>query len=414
MTREEAINEIRSWDFLNGKEINAIQTLIPELRESEDERIIEEIKFAVMQMPTERQDTKNRCLTWLEKQKEQGPQEPQVFCEAKAFDLGYKHGKEDAIKEQKSVWSEKDENIRKQLISICDEWLSGGYNARPCLDDVRWLKNLLEKQKEQKHPNGCFTCDKYKKGYEEGRRNGFTAGYNKAMKEVEQKEQKPVDYDHEMWKNCEANFEGGKKEVIEHPEKYGLQKPAEWNEEEIKILDSIIDDYEKAAKSFCGYTGKIQFLKAIRDGEYNLPKLTEWSEKDKYILKNIHDFVKENTIDPNRVNCAEECLNWLKSLPKRFNLQPQQEWSKEDEKHMNLILRVLNVQQCWDGATGKKFNRYQDEIDWLKSLRPKPHWKPSEEQISSLKQARDYYMSGRIKYVGRHLSEIAEQLEKLM
>lgn len=49
----------------------------------------------------------------------------------------------------------------------------------------------LEKQKEQKHPNGCFTCDEYKKGYEEGRRNGFTAGYNKAMKEVEQKEQKP-------------------------------------------------------------------------------------------------------------------------------------------------------------------------------------------------------------------------------
>lgn len=36
------------------------------------------------------------------------------------------------------------------------------------------------------------------------------------------------------------------------------------------------------------------------------------------------------------------------------------------------------------------------------------------EQIQSLKQARDYYMSGRIKYVGQHLNEIAEQLEKLM
>lgn len=42
------------------------------------------------------------------------------------------------------------------------------------------------------------------------------------------------------------------------------------------------------------------------------------------------------------------------------------------------------------------------------------YWKPSEEQIKSLKQARDYYMSGRIKYVGQHLNEIAEQLEKLM
>lgn len=35
---------------------------------------------------------------------------------------------------------------------------------------------------------------------------------------------KPENYDHEMWKNCEANFEGGKQEVINNPEKYGLQK----------------------------------------------------------------------------------------------------------------------------------------------------------------------------------------------
>ena len=31
MTREEAIKEIKSWDFLEGKEIEAIETLIPEL-----------------------------------------------------------------------------------------------------------------------------------------------------------------------------------------------------------------------------------------------------------------------------------------------------------------------------------------------------------------------------------------------
>ena len=57
-------------------------------------------------------------------------------------------------------------------------------------------------------------------------------------------------------------------------------------------------------------------------------------------------------------------------------------WSEEDEKHINLILRALDIQQRWDGATGKKFNPYQGEINWLKSL--KPHWKPSEEQIEAL------------------------------
>ena len=39
MTKEEAINEIKSWDFLEGKEIEAIHTLVPELAEDEDERV---------------------------------------------------------------------------------------------------------------------------------------------------------------------------------------------------------------------------------------------------------------------------------------------------------------------------------------------------------------------------------------
>lgn len=91
-----------------------------------------------------------------------------------------------------------DEKIRKELLEEIefiiphdDETDSEGlilpsYHAR-----IDRYKSYLEKQKEQKYPDGCFTCDEYKKGYEEGRRNGFTAGYNKAMKEVEQKEQKP-------------------------------------------------------------------------------------------------------------------------------------------------------------------------------------------------------------------------------
>lgn len=45
MTREEAINEIRSWEFLEEKEIEAIQTLVPELRDDEDEIMEDIISF---------------------------------------------------------------------------------------------------------------------------------------------------------------------------------------------------------------------------------------------------------------------------------------------------------------------------------------------------------------------------------
>ena len=88
MTREEAIKEIKSWDFLEGKEIEAIHTLIPELAESEDERIrkelLEEIEFIIPH--DDETDSEglilssyhariDRYKSYLEKQKEQKPAE---------------------------------------------------------------------------------------------------------------------------------------------------------------------------------------------------------------------------------------------------------------------------------------------------------------------------------------------------
>ena len=78
----EALKEIRELISLlkkndvitdNGIIESNLQRIFPELAESEDKKIIEEIKFAVLQMPSEREDTKQRCLAWLEKQKEQKP-----------------------------------------------------------------------------------------------------------------------------------------------------------------------------------------------------------------------------------------------------------------------------------------------------------------------------------------------------
>lgn len=42
--------------------------------------------------------------------------------------------------------------------------------------------------------------------------------------------------------------------------------------------------------------------------------------------------------------------------------------TNEDEKRVKNIISVLDAQACWDGATMKKMNPYQKEIDWLKSL----------------------------------------------
>jgi len=44
-------------------------------------------------------------------------------------------------------------------------------------------------------------------------------------------------------------------------------------------------------------------------------------------------------------------------------------WSEQGEERIKNIFSVLDAQVCWDGATGDKKNPYQKEIDWLKSLK---------------------------------------------
>ena len=162
------------------------------------------------------------------------------------------------------------------------------------------------------------------------------------------------------------------------------QKPWEWGEEETKLLDSIIDDYEAAAKSFCGYDGKIGLLRAIRDGEYNLPK-QEWSEEDERMLSRCIKSVEcsKQFADSETYKAAKDVeMNWLKSLPERFNLEPKQEWSKEEIGHLHTLASYIKSKGYEDDG-----EFLEGVLNKLKSIRPS--WRPSEEQMRALKMAVD-------------------------
>lgn len=167
-----------------------------------------------------------------------------------------------------------------------------------------------------------------------------------------QKEQKPVDYDHEMWKNCEANFEGGKKEVIDHPEKYGLQK-------EQKPADK--EQYSIAFLEQHGYT-IVPPHAPVSIVPSSEAMVTEWSEEDERIRKVLYG---------------------------HFSTGPR---------------------DCQFRDTKLSYHQI---TAFLKSLRPKPHWKPSEEQMRALI---DVICFGKISYVGQEEELIAlkNQLLKLM
>ena len=71
--------------------------------------------------------------------------------------------------------------------------------------------------------------------------------------------------------------------------------------------------------------------------------------------------------------------NWLKSFKER--VQPKQEWSEEYEHRINRISDFI-----WKNRKGDTDEIYQQEQDanWLKLLKDRCTWKPSDTQIASI------------------------------
>ena len=61
--------------------------------------------------------------------------------------------------------------------------------------------------------------------------------------------------------------------------------------------------------------------------------------------------------------------------------QKPAEWSEEDEKIRQSLINDLENAETEDEDVQRELN---EKVAWLKSLRPRPHWKPSEEQMEAL------------------------------
>ena len=140
MTKEEAIKELRGFigQLTEGCQ-EAIKVLIPELRESEDERIR---KFLVELVSNDKENNYrglyedwkidfDNVLAWLEKQKEQ-PQEELVYRLNGLMIEYVKEGKDDAEKEHRFkcyrlFWdASEDADFFEQKERNMDEWLEDG------------------------------------------------------------------------------------------------------------------------------------------------------------------------------------------------------------------------------------------------------------------------------------------------
>lgn len=126
----------------------------------------------------------------------------------------------------------------------------------------------------------------------------------------------------------------------------------EWDadKKELKKIDTYCQEnckgFQETGRCFCDgeCKAKKEYIKQNLQGN-NFRRIeqksAEWSEKDEHILNNIYDFVAENTIDINRRACANECLDWLKSL------KPQKQWKPTEEQLKALEqLEEMHVLGC--------------------------------------------------------------------
>ena len=308
MTREEAINTVRNI-YQTDKEKEALKILIPELAESEDERIRKDLINLIVWLKANPElcsqyynDRYDEMLAYIEKHKEHPTNE-------------------------------------EMLRTLRAEYEKGVANT------------IAKYEREERKPN-----------IELIQRSWYMEGYHDGKFEMEP-----------MW--ILETDEGGPRYKKNERYEQSLEKeqnPIEWSEEGIR---TIFDDYVEGRDT---YTSCINRLKSL----HPQPK-QEWSEEDSRILYNVIAYVGYAAGQRGvRNDEFKEANSWLKSLPNGFIVNPSY---NEDMVNL-LVAEVQQIAEC-NGVP----KQYDAEITWLKSLRPQPHWKPSEEQMDALRESVSFW-----------------------
>jgi len=154
------------------------------------------------------------------------------------------------------------------------------------------------------------------------------------------------------------------------------------------------------------YTQEVLSQQLEKQGEQK----PTWSEEDEKTLSgliiSLARIGASTRTDSTSVNYtfAKE-IDWLKSIKDR--VRPQQDWGEDDKSMLDEIIRDLVMLKHRDtGDAGKA--AYQKEIDWLKTLKDRYTWKPSEGQMENLSRA----FNGGV-YRASLLMELYQDLKKL-
>ena len=146
-------------------------------------------------------------------------------------------------------------------------------------------------------------------------------------------------------------------------------------------------------------------------------KPAKWNRDDEQYLQ-----VTKNALAKYQVSDqwdANIISRWLENKVKSNILQPQQEWSDDDERlrksciaHIEDELeRIRNDKYGHSEIISDLKESCRERINWLESLRSRNHWKPSDDQLIALQEAMN--VVGLLTLTGSKLNCLYQEIKKL-
>ena len=424
MTIEEALKIIK--EFINGTCLHlvdqeALETLIPELAESEDEKIrkgliealktsktVGELKFILPE------PTREECIAYLEKLK--GKMTAEEFESSELFQLKlktkYANGYQDGLaqKEQKEI-----PLMNGDADLYFDNWIQ--YNdttKRGCFEEgIRYAQRLQKEQKplstEETELNSIafleqmgYTCIPPKKEHQnnsDAPKNALGGALNSPLDKDKNLDEIAQDYvDGVKEYNSEPTWDLVQTAVCygyhyREQEEHSMSAEEEWSEEDERIIDTIVSvlgqyiDYKAVSGTGSGYatprySKEIDWLKSLRPPQDRCKDCPHRGDM----------FLLTQGVKSGKHDLAIKFMNYL------------------DENRPEDKMSLSNG-ECED--IDKAFK----EGDWAKIIRYvdkyHPHWKPSEEQMNALNFAITYFMHETSYKNPTELRDLYNQLKKL-
>lgn len=303
--------------------------------------------------------------------------------------------------QSKQEWGEEDENTRNKIIGSLDalkfyveknnefndERVES--NLKELDDEIEWLQDIVPQQKQEwndKDEKMFLDIECLIHSYRTGSYEHELSSWLKFLKDrcVPQSKQEWNEEDEKMCNNLIEHFDWNADKRFTHSD---CDRAISWLKS-IKPQNTETRKEESVIREVEAYKKELKDAKEMvvnhHPEEYSLQKQCEWSKEDENKLQEAIGMVEANGCWIRSKDAVKGVSDWLNSLKDRVLPQPKQEWSEEDEENMIDLLKYLeiNLNECI---------RKDEIISWLKSLKPQPHWKPSEEQLEALKLLINYY-----------------------